>query len=137
MAVIPLCRAPQALDTDRTAGISKARAMIAECEVRPPVSVTMPATLALSMVAVMDGVRSWTTMMVPAGRTERSTTSRPSSSARMPVRMSAMSAARRRKTSSSMDRNMFSNIVLVSTSACSAQVPPSIEASMAPVSSGS
>ena len=111
--------------------------MIAECDVRPPVSVTMPATWALSIVAVMDGVRSCTTTTVFSGRTERSTTSLPSNSARMPVRMSAMSAARRRNISSSMDRNMFSNMVEVSMSACSAQVPPSMAALMASVMPGS
>ena len=66
-AVMPLRSAEQLLATDRTAGISSARAMMAEWEVRPPVSVTMPATLALSMVAVIDGVRSCTTTMVFSG----------------------------------------------------------------------
>ena len=80
--------------------------MIAECEVRPPVSVTMPATCALSIVAVMDGVRSATTTMVFSGSTERSTRSLPRSVASRPFLTSATSAARSRKSWSSMLENI-------------------------------
>ena len=81
--------------------------MMAEWEVRPPVSVTMPATLSLSMSAVMDGVSSCTTTMEFSGRVERSTTSLPRRSARSPVLTSATSAARSRNSSSSMLENML------------------------------
>ena len=48
-----------------------------------------------------------------------------------------MSAARSRNISSSMLRNMFSNMVEVSTSACSAQVPASMAALMPSTRPGS
>ena len=93
--------------TERTAGISSARAIMAEWEVRPPVSVTMPATFSLSMSAVIEGVSSSTTTMEFSGRDERSTTCLPRRSARRPVLTSATSAARSRKSSSSMLENML------------------------------
>ena len=42
--------------------------MIAECDVRPPVSVTIPATWALSIVAVMDGYPAAEAGMQPGDR---------------------------------------------------------------------
>ena len=93
--------------TDRTAGISMARAMIAEWEVRPPVSVTMPTMWVRSMSAVMDGVSSCTTTIEFSGSDDRSTSSWPSRSASKPVLTSATSAARALKSSSSMLMNML------------------------------
>ena len=80
--------------------------MMAECEVRPPVSVTMPATFSLSMSAVIEGVSSLTTMIEFSGSVERSTTSLPNRSARRPVLTSATSVARSRKSSSSIWENI-------------------------------
>ena len=134
---MPFLRSVHAPETERTAGISSARAMMAECEVRPPVSVTMPATFFLSMVAVMDGVRSCTTMTVPAGSTERSTTSLPRSSARMPVRMSSMSVTRWRMSSSSLMANMVANMSQTSESACSAHMPPALRLAISSSMNGS
>ena len=104
--VSPFLMSEQAFSSESTAGISRARAMMAECDVRPPTSVTTPTTFSLSMVAVIDGVRSCTTTMESLGRTERSTSSLPRSWARMPVRMSWTSAQRSRMSCSSEASNI-------------------------------
>ena len=54
----------------RTAGISIALASIAEWEVLPPTSVSIPAIFSATIPAVMDGVRSCATSTVPAGAAE-------------------------------------------------------------------
>ena len=49
-------------------GISSERAMMALCEVRPPVSVATPRIESRRSAAVSDGVRSWATRIVSPGR---------------------------------------------------------------------
>ena len=58
-----------------TAGISRARARIAEWEVLPPTSVRIPVTFLGLIPAVIDGVKSSATRTVPSGTFARSTSS--------------------------------------------------------------
>ena len=47
--------------------MSNALARIAECEVTPPTSVMIPTTFSFTIAAVIDGVKSRATSIVPAG----------------------------------------------------------------------
>ena len=64
-------------DNPTTAGISSALASIAECDVFPPNSVTIPSTFSGLSPAVIDGVRSFATRILPCGSVERSLLSSP------------------------------------------------------------
>ena len=103
-----------------TAGISSARASIAECEVLPPVSVIMPTILPFLMPAVTDGVSSLVSMTVPLGASLIFTSLMPSSMRRSPVFISRTSAARWRIISSSIEENMPMNISHIDSYAASA-----------------
>ena len=55
-----------------TAGISSALARIEACAVSPPFSATIPATCAISIEAVIDGLISSATITVLSGRLVKS-----------------------------------------------------------------
>ena len=63
----------QAFLTLRTAGISRALARIAACEVSPPFSAIIPTTLSISIEAVIDGRSSFATIIVCGLRLVKST----------------------------------------------------------------
>ena len=52
-------------ESPTTAGISSALARIAECEVFPPNCVTIPRTLSGLSPAVIEGVKSFATRILP------------------------------------------------------------------------
>ncbi len=96
--------------TLKTAGISRARARIAECEVLPPVSVMMPTILPFLMPAVTEGVSSLVRRTVPFGASETLISRIPRSFLRRPALISRTSAARWRIISSSIEEKMPMNM---------------------------
>ena len=126
------------LFTATTAGISRALARIALWLVLPPSSVTMPVTLAGLIPAVMDGVRSFATRMLPAGREEISTDWMPISTRCIRVLISRMSVALCCISSSPMEANI-SAYMLHTFSMANSLLTPSflMEFSISPVSMGS
>ena len=88
-----------------TAGMFSPRAMMAEWEVAPPISATIPSTCSRSSVAVSLGKRSCTTRITLPGRWLRLFCSSPRSSRRRRLRKSRKSAARPEKRGSSISAN--------------------------------
>ena len=97
--------------TATTAGISSALAKIALCEVFPPSSVTIPETFSGLMPAVMDGVRSFATSMLPFGSKDTSTDSRPINVRCIRTLISLISVARCCISSSPIDANISAYIL--------------------------
>ena len=133
----PGAMASSAPGTLSTAGISSARARMAEWLVAPPVSVMIPAMFSRLRPTVMLGVRSWATITVPAGAEARSWSSRPSRVLSSRSRRSATSVARWRVSSSSTALNMAMKLPHTASTAASATAPPSICSFIWPTMKGS
>ena len=122
-AVIPSETMSTIPSTLSTAGISSALARIAEWDVLPPTAVMIPATFSLTIPAVMDGVRSSATRIVPAGTSDMFTSGVPVSILSILTLMSPISVALCLVSSSSAIWNIPANISHVLSNAASAQVP--------------
>ena len=133
MTKSPFFRISVAFSTLSTAGISSARARMAEWEVFPPVSVMMPTILSLLIPAVTEGVSSLASRIVPAGASLTLTSFTPRRTARTPDLISRISAALCRIISSSTLANMLINISLTLSKAASAHCPSRIRRSASPV----
>jgi len=120
-----------------TAGISNVLAIIALCEVLPPMFVTKAITFDLSNWAVSEGVKSWATITVLFSTSERSSTI-PARFLRILVPTSFTSATLSLMYSSSIESKIAINISNTSVNAFSAFICLSlIVFSIAPVNSGS
>ena len=126
MTVAPSLSVAVAFRTLKTAGISRARERIAECEVIPPLSVTIAATLSLLSSAVIDGVRSPTTRTVSGGSVFRSASAMPRRILSRRDLMSSISVARCWISSSSTPSNIALNMFRTVSAAASAHMPSSL-----------
>ena len=91
----PVCNSLIASPSPSTAGMRSERARMAVCDVRLPTSVANPSTIAGSIIAVSDGVRSWATTTHGSVRSARPVQSAwPIRSASTRCATSRMSAAR-------------------------------------------
>lgn len=120
-----------------TAGISSARARMAEWLVLPPISVTMALMFSRLSPTVIEGVRSLAASTVPLGTADTSTLSIPKSRRSMRVRMSPMSVARCFISSSSTLENISIYIWQTLSTAASAQLPELMASSICPIMKGS
>ena len=107
----PSSTCPRIPGTATTAGISRARARIALWEVLPPISVTIPATFAGLIPAVIDGVKSFATITLPSGSAAISTGFTPCRTCWSLTLISLISVALCCISSSSMDANISAYIV--------------------------
>ena len=121
----------------KTAGISRALAKIAECEVLPPTSVIIPEIFSLIIPAVMDGVKSLATITLPAGRALIFTSSTPSRVLISLVFISRRSAARWTVNSSPVASNIEAKPSKTCSVAASEVSPPLIPSLTSSVIAGS
>ena len=111
---------------------------MALCEVFPPSSVTIPVTFFGLIPAVMEGVRSFATSILPSGREAISTESTPSNTLCIRVLISRISVARCCISSSSIPANTLAYMVHTISTANSLQMfSPLMVFSISPVSAGS
>ncbi len=111
--ISPFCTCSNTPARATTAGISRALAKIALWDVRPPSSVTIPVTLAGSIPAVIEGVRSFARITEPSGSAAISTDSTPKSTFCILVLISRMSVALCCISSSPIEANISANLVQV------------------------
>ena len=109
--------------TLNTPGISKALASIAECDVKPPACVMMPSTFSFTIPAVIEGVKSFATIMLPLGTSLISISLSPVRIFNRRSLISLISAALWTVSSSSVIVNISINCSHTLSTASSAHIP--------------